>query len=192
MPLQALCIIPSPSVNSNWSCSPETLNSGQNHSTQFFSPCDLEIWWMTSKNNRAPLLCYFKLCALFHSYLSIQTGVTVQIHSIWVKIFNFLACVTLKFDRWPWKTIGYLFYATSSFVDHFIVICELKLGLPSWHAKFGSKLSIFRPMWPWNLTDDLEFNRVPLLCHFKLLTSLTSNPDILHGHQLSLFLKISW
>ena len=23
---------------------------------RFFSPCDLEIWWMTSKNNRAPLL----------------------------------------------------------------------------------------------------------------------------------------
>ena len=24
-------------------------------------PCDLEIWHMTLKNNRAPLLCYFKL-----------------------------------------------------------------------------------------------------------------------------------
>ena len=30
---------------------------------QFFRPCDLEIWWMTSKNNRAPLLYYIKLCA---------------------------------------------------------------------------------------------------------------------------------
>ena len=30
---------------------------------RFFSPCDLEIWWMTQKNNRAPLLCYFKLFA---------------------------------------------------------------------------------------------------------------------------------
>ena len=27
---------------------------------RFFSPCDLEIWWMTSKNNRAPLLYYIK------------------------------------------------------------------------------------------------------------------------------------
>ena len=27
---------------------------------RFFSPCDLEIWWTTQKNNRAPLLCYFK------------------------------------------------------------------------------------------------------------------------------------
>ena len=33
---------------------------------RFFSPCDLEIWWMTSKNNRAPLLYYIKLCALFY------------------------------------------------------------------------------------------------------------------------------
>ena len=32
---------------------------------QFFCPCDREIWWMTLQNNRAPLLCYFKLCASF-------------------------------------------------------------------------------------------------------------------------------
>ena len=30
---------------------------------RFFSPCHLEIWLMTSKNNRTPLLCCFKLCA---------------------------------------------------------------------------------------------------------------------------------
>ena len=30
---------------------------------RFFSPCDLEIWWMPPKNNRASLLCYFKLFA---------------------------------------------------------------------------------------------------------------------------------
>ena len=38
-----------------------------------FSPCDLEIWWMTLKNNRTPLLCCFKLCASFHSHQWIQT-----------------------------------------------------------------------------------------------------------------------
>ena len=41
--------------------SPETLNSGQNR--QFVVPCDLEVWWLSSKNKRAPLLCCFKLCA---------------------------------------------------------------------------------------------------------------------------------
>ena len=30
---------------------------------QFFRLCDREIWWMTSKNNRALLLYYVKLCA---------------------------------------------------------------------------------------------------------------------------------
>ena len=41
-------------------------------------PPDLEIWQMTLKNNRAPLLCYFKLCAWFHCHMWIQTGVTVR------------------------------------------------------------------------------------------------------------------
>ena len=66
------------------------------------------MWWMTLKNNRAPLLCYFKLCASFHSHQWIQTGVTVRKCPIWVKIDYFLGRVTLKFDRWPWKTIGHL------------------------------------------------------------------------------------
>ena len=61
MPLQALCIISYPLVNSNLSYSPETPNLGQMR--RFLEPCDLEIWRMTFKNNRAPLLCYFKLCA---------------------------------------------------------------------------------------------------------------------------------
>ena len=43
----------------------------------------------------------------------------------------FLPLVTLKFYRCPWKTIGHLFYAASSFVHHFIAIGELKLELQS-------------------------------------------------------------
>ena len=61
-----LCIISKPSVNLNWSYSPETLYSGQRR--QFFVLCDLEIWRMTLKNNRSPLLCCFKLWASFHSH----------------------------------------------------------------------------------------------------------------------------
>ena len=34
-----------------------------------FAPCDLAIWQMTSKNNRAPLLCHPKLCPTFRSHL---------------------------------------------------------------------------------------------------------------------------
>ena len=64
--------------------------------------------------------------------------------------------VTLKFDGWPWKTIGHLFYATSSFVQHFIAIGEFKLVLQSGNAQTGSNSMIFRAVRPWNLTDDLE------------------------------------
>ena len=134
--------------------SPEMFNSGQNR--QFFVPCDLEMWWMTSKNNRAPLLCCFKLCASFHSHRWIQTKVTVRKHWLWVKIGDFLSRVTFKFDGWPWKTIGHLFYATWSFVHHFIAIGEFKLELLSGNAQFGSKSMLFWAVWPWNLTDDLE------------------------------------
>ena len=122
---------------------------------QFFRPCDREIWWMTLQNNRAPLLCYFKLCASFRTHWWIQTWVTVRKRSIRVKIDNFLRCVTLKFYRWPSKTIGHLFYAASSFVNHFIPIGEFKLKLQSGNAQSGSNLTIFRAARPWNLTDDL-------------------------------------
>ena len=134
--------------------SPETPNLGQNR--WCFVPCDLEIWWMTLENNRASLLCCFKLCATFYSHRWIQTGVTVRKHPIWVKIYDSFSRVTLKFDGWPSKTIGHLFYATSSFVHHFVAIGEFKLELQSGNAQSRSKSKIFWAVWPWNLTDDLQ------------------------------------
>ena len=175
---------------------------------RFLEPCDLEIWRMTLKNKRAPQLCYFKLYASFRSHRWIQAGVTVRKRPIWVKIDDFFSRVTLKFDGWPWKTIGHLYYATSSSMHHFVAICEFKLELvrtrPIWvkidffsrvtlqfnvwpwkiighlfyatssfvhhfvaigdfklelqsgNAQFGSNSTIFRAVWPWNLTYDLE------------------------------------
>ena len=122
---------------------------------RFFSPCDLEIWCMTLKNDRAPLLYYIKLCVSFHIHRWIQTKVTVRKHLIWVKIDDFLSRVTLKFDVWPWKTIGHLFYATSSFLYHFIAIGEFKLDLQSGNAQSGSNSTLFRAMWPrnWRMTS---------------------------------------
>ena len=75
---------------------------------------------------------------------------------IWVKIGDVLYRVTLKFDGWPWKTIMHLSYAVSSFVQHFIAMGEFKLELQSGNAQSGSNSMIFRAVWPWNLTDDLE------------------------------------
>ena len=180
----------------NWSYSPETPNLGQ--SPRFLEPCDLEIWRMTLKNNRAPLLSNIKLYASFHQHMWIRTWVTVQKRLSWV-----MTSVTLTFDLWPWpfawtlcrslvitpesfmmirwwehsqkgvtdrrtenticraawsqlKTIGHLFYATSSFVHHFVAIDDFKLELQSGNAQFGSNSTIFRAVWPCNFMYDLE------------------------------------
>ena len=123
---------------------------------RFCSPCDLDIWWMTSKNYRAPLLHYIKLFASSQTARWIQTGVTVRKRSSQVKIGESLSLVTLKFDGWYWKTKGNLFYATLSFVHHFKPLGEFKLELQSGNAQFGSKSTNFCPVWPRNLMDDLE------------------------------------
>ena len=52
---------------------------------------------MTLKNNRAPLLCCFQLCAWFHCQMWIKTRVRVRKRLSWV-----LTSVTLNFDLWPW------------------------------------------------------------------------------------------
>ena len=193
---------------------------------RLFSPYDIEIWWMTLKNNRAPLLCHCKLFASFRRYWSMQTGVTVRKRSIRVKIGNFfvrcyleisritlircifyatssfvhhftvisefkqyqsrnaqfgskspiyMSRVTFKFDEWPWKTKGHLFYAISSFVHHFVAIGQFKLELQSWTQIWVKTRDLFCPVWPWNLTDDLENNRAPFLCCFKFCASFHSD-----------------
>ena len=121
-----------------------------------FVPRDLEIWWMTVKNIRAPLLYNIKLCATLQSHGWIQTGVTVWKRSIWVKIGTFLARVTLKFDRWPRKTTGHLSYAASISEHHSIATIEINVEFQSGNAQSGSKSASFCHLWPWNLTDDLE------------------------------------
>ena len=85
------CLIKTRQIWGIWKLRPayslETPNLGQNR--WCFVPCDLQIWWMTMENNRASLLCCFKLCATFHSHWWIQTGVTVRKRPIWVKFDNF-------------------------------------------------------------------------------------------------------
>ena len=80
----------------------------------------------------------------------------VRKRPIWVKMGDVLSRVTLKFDGWPWKMIGHLSFAVSSFVQHFIVISEFKLELLSGNTQFGSNSTFFRAVWPWNLMYDLE------------------------------------
>ena len=64
-----------PSIHSNWSYHGETPNSGQNR--QFFVQCDLEIWWMTYKNNRGIGL----IKIIWHWLCTQENGIR------WVRIF---------------------------------------------------------------------------------------------------------
>ena len=98
MVLQALCIISWPSLNLNLSYRPETLNSGQN--SQYFGPCDLEIWQMTLKNNRTPLLHHFKLCASFIAICELKLELRHANAQIGAKFV--LTSVALAFDLWSW------------------------------------------------------------------------------------------
>ena len=62
------------------------------------SLCDLDIWWMTSKTNKAPLLHYIKRYTSFQIHWWIQIVVTFLKCSIWVKIDDFF--VLRGLDNW--------------------------------------------------------------------------------------------
>ena len=84
---------------------------------QFLEPCDLEIWWMTLKNNSAPLLSNIKLYASFHHHMWIQTGVTVWKRLSWV-----VTSVTLTFDLWPWTFAWTLLWSLVIIPENFMMI----------------------------------------------------------------------
>ena len=132
----------------------------------FFVPCDLEIWRMTLKNNRAPLLYYAYMFSFVHHIRTIGEF-KLELRSgnaqFGLKDGNFLSPVTLKFDIWPWKTIGHLFYTTWSSVHHFIATGDFKLDLQSGNTQFGTKSAIFesRDLGIWQMA--LKNNREPLL-----------------------------
>ena len=91
----------------------------------------------------------YHFTAISEFKLELQSGNA----QFWSKSTIFFSRVTLKFNGWPSKTIGHLFYATSSFVHHFIPIGELKFELQSGNAQFGSKSTILWAVWPRNFTD---------------------------------------
>ena len=142
-------------MNSPLSYSLETLKLGQYW--RYFASCDLEISQMTFKNNRASLLCPYKLYVSFHSHQWILIWVTVRKHSNQVKFDDFFAPYDLEISKMTLKkTIGHLFYTHSSFRHHFIAIDEFRFELQSGNSQIGSYLTIFCLLWPWNFTDDLD------------------------------------
>ena len=164
---------------SNWSYSPETPNLGQIR--WFLEPCDLEIWRMTLKNNRAPLLCCFQLCAWFHCHMWIQTAVRVRKRLSWV-----LTYVTLTFDLWPWPFAWTSLLTMVITPENFMMIRWWEHGeqgksegfdscdRPS-NLKLDSNRQLFHPCDReiWWMT--LQNNRAPLLCYFKLCASFCTH-----------------
>ena len=83
---------------------------------EILDPCDLEIWRMTLKNNRALLLSKIKLCASFH-HMWIQTGVTFR-----ERLSLVLTSVTLTFDLWPWPAAWTSFLLLVITPENFMMI----------------------------------------------------------------------
>ena len=110
---------------------------------------------MTFTIIRAFLLFYTKLCALFESHQN----------------RHFLSRATYRFGGWPWKTTGHLFYATSSFVHHFIAISEISLEMPI--SGQNRWFYFLCDLWSWQVT--LTNKRARLLCLFKLYASFQSH-----------------
>ena len=110
--------------------------------------CDLEIWCMTLENNRAPLLCCFKLCATFHSHRWIQTGVAVRfLEPCDLEIWR----MTLKNNRAPLLRYFKLY---ASFRSHRWIQAGVTVRKrPIW-VNINDFFS--RDMWPSNFTYDLE------------------------------------
>ena len=140
--------------------------------SSIFSPCDLEHWWMTSKNNRATLLYYIKLCVSFQSHLWTQTEVTIRKRSILVTIDDFVSPVTLNFDGWLWEMIGHLFYNTSSFCASFQSHRWFQTWVTAWIRSIRATIDDF--FCPEILRMTLKNNRAPLLSYVKLCTSFRS------------------
>ena len=136
------------------------------------------LWWMREWRNllTSTHVGYWSVIRAVASGVSLKFGIQDASATYWLSRVNgardngirlyspetsnlgqirwFLEAATLQFDGWPWKTIGHLFYATSSFVHHFIPIGEFKFELQSGNTQFGSKSTIFWAVWPRKFMDD--------------------------------------
>ena len=105
------------------------LDSKLDSNHQFFSPCD---WNLMSDLKKTIGHLFYTMSSYVHHLIAIgEFKLEVQPGNAKCrsKIAIFLSCVTLKIDGRHWKTIGHLSLETSSFVHHFITICEFKTGV---------------------------------------------------------------
>ena len=86
--------------------------------------------WMEDLENQqgtSSIQCQV-LCIISKPLVNSNLSYSPETPNLGQNWWYFVPC-DLKFDRWHWKTIGHLFYATSSFVHHFIAICKFKMEL---------------------------------------------------------------
>ena len=99
---------------------------------------------------------YFTSSMLLPSFVHhcVATGVTIWKRPIWVKIDDFFSRVTLKFDRWPWRTIGHLSKSNiklyASFHHHMWIHTGAKLGFDLWDLD----------LWPLTLSFCMDITSV--------------------------------
>ena len=149
MLFQALCIISYSLVDQNWSNSLETPNLGQ--IPRLLEPCDLEIWRMTLKNNRAPLPCYLNLCASFRSHWWIQTGVTVRKSPIWVKFYDFLEPCDLEMWRMTLKNNRAPLLSNINLYASIHHPMWIQTGVTVWKrlSRVVTSVTLTFDLWPW-------------------------------------------
>ena len=110
------------------------LKLDSNH--RFFSPCDFVHHYV----------------AIGEFKLELQSG-NAQSGS------NSTLFSALKFDWWPWKTIGHLSKATSSYMYHFIIIVNSKWSYSPETVKLGCDLCDL-DLWPWPFAWTLPWSMV--------------------------------
>ena len=128
---------------------------------QFFSLCGLEIRWMTSKNNRAPLIHYIKLCASFQIHQWIKTGVASKL--------------AIFCPMWPGKNRAPCFYYIKlcvSFQSHRWIQTDVtvrKCSIRSKSVIFLSLVTLKFDGWPQWLTGHLFYTTSSFVHHFKAI-----------------------
>ena len=100
-----------------------------------FGLYDIEIWWMTSKNNMAPLLCYASFVHQFKGICEFQLESWNA--QFWSKSAIFFLSRDLEIWQMSLKNNRAPFNVLSSFENHFLAFGELELELPSRNASYG-------------------------------------------------------
>ena len=121
----------------------------------FFVLCDLEIWRMTLKNNRVPLLCYFKLWASLCSHWWIKTGVTVR-KQFFVQCDLEIWQMTIKYNRAP---LLWYFKLCTSFRSHWWIqtgVTDRKRPIWVRIDDFFSHVILEFDGWPWKTIGHLS------------------------------------